>query len=108
MQAAYPFRCDDKYFEVDSNELMASCNESKKKCSSLNEEMRNSFFKCSTIASNPNYQHKMPRARKLNCKDFPTLNNDPYPCDANYKVGSAIQALSIVLLRHCEKKIFNT
>ena len=105
-QEAYPFRCYDEYLEVDRDELLTSCNESRKNCSSITEEIRDAFFNCSTIASNPNYQHKI--LRKLNCEVFPALNNDPYPCDANYKVGLVIQALSIVLLQHCDKKIFNT
>ena len=84
-QVAYPFRCDDEYIEVDGKEQLASCNESRKNCSSLTKQIRDAFFNCSIIASNPNYQHKIPR--KLNCEAFPALNDDPYNCNANYKVG---------------------
>ena len=83
-EAAYPFRCDDEYIEVDRNELLAKCNESRKKCSRLNANIRDSLFNCSIIAANPDYQLKVPR--KLNCEGFPVLNDDPYACNANYKV----------------------
>ena len=91
-QAAYPFRCDDEYIEVDGKEQLGSCNKSRQNCSSLKKELRDAFFNCSIIASNLNYQHKIPR--KLNCEAFPTLTDDPYSCDANYKVSLVIQALS--------------
>lgn len=88
-QAAYPFRCDDEYIEVDGKEILASCNESRKNCSRLGKEARDAMFNCSIIASNLIYQQKIPR--KINCEAFPTLNDDPYTCDANYKVGLVIE-----------------
>ena len=52
------------------------------------EEELNSFFYCSSIASNSNLQKKF--LRKLNCEDFPFLNAQPYSCAANYKVDQNI------------------
>ena len=93
-QVTYPFRCDDEYIEVGGKEQMASCNEGRKICnsSSLKEEIRDAFFNCSIIASNPYNQLKIPR--KPNCKAFPSLTDDPYSCNTTYKVSLVIQALS--------------
>lgn len=91
-EAAYPFRCEDEYIEVDRTELLATCNESRKNCSRLNANIRDSLFNCSIIAANPDYHLKIPR--KLNCEGFPVLKGDPYTCDANYKV-CLIKTLSL-------------
>ena len=85
-EASYPFRCGDTYIEVDGKELAATCNASKKNCSSLEPMFRESMFNCSSIASNPDLQHKYPR--KFTCSAFPILKDDPYPCKTNYEVGS--------------------
>ena len=93
-EAIYPFRCEDEYIKVDRNELLAKCNDSTKSCSSTSRlnATRDVFFNCSIIAVLPYYQLKIPR--KLNCEGFPALNDDPYTCDANYKV-CLIKTLSL-------------
>ena len=52
-EAAYPFRCGDEYIEVDGNELLATCNESRKSCSATSRlnTTRDLFFNCSIIAA---------------------------------------------------------
>ena len=84
-QIAYPFRCKDAYVEIDLKELEASCDEGRKGCSSLNATYRDSLFNCSSLANDTNLQTKIPR--KVACNVFPILKNDPYSCEANYKVG---------------------
>ena len=81
----YPFRCRDTNVEADGKELEATCNEGRNDCSGLKATLRDSIFKCSGIANDPTWKKKIPR--KLTCVDFPVLNNDPYSCEANYKVG---------------------
>ena len=90
-EAAYPFRCGDEYVEVDGKEIADTCSEAKKDCSSLNATMQATLFNCSAVLSDPTLQAKLPR--KLMCSAFPVLNNDPYSCEANYKVfdGNAIE-----------------
>ena len=84
-EGAYPFRCGDTYLEVDGNGLAATCKEANKSCSALNATIRASMFNCSATANNPALQQKLPR--KLICTAFPVLKDDPYSCEANYKVG---------------------
>ena len=84
-ERAYPFRCKDAYVEADPKEMVATCNEGRKDCSSLNATLRDSLFNCSDLANAPYLQTKIPR--KIPCNVFPVLKNDPYSCEANYKVG---------------------
>ena len=81
----YSYRCEDEYVGVDGKKLMAACYEGRKICSSLNQNLRNSFFNCSLMAEITRYQNRIPR--KLNCTAFPILKDDPYGCEGNYKVG---------------------
>ena len=87
-EAAYPFRCQEEYIGVDTNELLATCNDSRKNCSSLVASARDSLFNCSAIAVNYNMMQNIPR--KLSCKTFPDLKDDPYTCAGNYKVSQNV------------------
>ncbi|CAB3997375.1 ---NA--- [Paramuricea clavata] len=85
-EGAYPFRCKDAYVEVDLNEIVTTCNEGRKDCSSLNSTLLDSLFNCTDLANTPYLQQtKIPR--KISCNVFPVLKNDPYSCEVNYKVG---------------------
>ena len=102
-EAAHPFRCEDEYFiKADVKKLLASCNTSRKNCSSLTKEELNSFFNCSSIARNSNLQKKF--LRKLNCEDFPILNAHTYSCAANYKVDQNIPAFLVSILEFSLKR----
>lgn len=87
-EVAYPFRCEDEYIDVDTIKILSTCNESRKNCSSLETSYLHSFFNCSSTAANYKNVEKIPR--KLNCKEFPELKDDPYTCAANYKVGQDV------------------
>lgn len=83
--AFYPFRCEGEYIEVDTKTLLAACNDSRRDCSLLDASILDAFFNCSSILVHYNKVPKIPRT--LNCEEFPELENDPYTCTANYKVG---------------------
>ena len=87
-EVAYPFRCQQEYIGVDTNELLATCNDSRKNCSSLVASVRDSLFNCSAIAVIYNMIQNIPR--KLSCKTFPDLKDDPYTCAGNYKVSQNV------------------
>ena len=82
-EVAHPFRCEDEYLRVDVKELQARCNEARKDCSKFSK--LNSVFNCTAIENIFRFQHQIPR--KLVCADFPNLKDDPFTCDANYKVS---------------------
>ena len=82
-EAAHPFRCEDEYLRFDVKELQATCNEARKDCSNYSQV--NSIFNCPAIENTFRFQHQIPR--KLVCGNFPNLKDDPFTCDANYKVS---------------------
>ena len=84
-QTVYPYRCREAYVEVDVKEIADTCDKARNNCTSLPAEKRDSMLNCSTLASNPSFNPgKIPR--KLICGPFPTLKNDSYSCESNYKV----------------------
>ena len=92
-QTQYPFRCTEAYAEINGKKIVDTCEKARKNCTSLQAFIRDSILNCSVFANNPLSQmSKIPR--KLVCGDFPALKNDPYSCDANYKVGIAIAMIS--------------
>ena len=82
-EAAHPLRCEDQYIRVDLNELQATCNKAKEECFSF--PGADKAFNCSLITIHPALQQNIPR--KLVCGAFPVLKNDPFTCEANYKVS---------------------
>ena len=93
-EIVYPFRCTETYVEVSGKKIADTCEEARKDCASLRAEIGNSILNCAIIVNNPlSHTPKIPR--KLMCGDFPTLKNDPYTCDAKYKVGVAGAVISI-------------
>ena len=82
--SSYPFRCNDDFIEAGGKELAVACNESRKDCSGLNTTLPYQFLNCSHVTNNPAFQKRFPR--KIMCVAFPELNDDPFSCEANYKV----------------------
>ena len=87
-QTQYRFRCTEAYAEVNGKKIADTCEKARKNCTSLRANIRDSILNCSEFAINP-----LPR--KPVCGDFPALKNDPYSCDAKYKVSIAIAMISI-------------
>ena len=84
-ELAYPFRCEDTYVGVDGNELVTTCDQGRKDCSSLDPSVLDTWLNCSSsVIANISGLQRIPR--KLSCEVFPVIKNDPYPCKANYKV----------------------
>ena len=84
-EAANPFRCEEEYVGIDTKELTSTCRQARESCSAINATSQYRYFDCSNIE---NYYGMIPKIpRKLTCLDFPALKNDPFTCDANYKVS---------------------
>ena len=87
---AHSIRCEEKYISVDG-ELIAKCRQAYESCSTINSTLREGLFNCSDIKNELGQLQKMKKPRNLNCVDFPTLEGDPYTCNANYKVSLRLE-----------------
>ena len=93
-QTQYRFRCTEAYAEVNGKKIADTCEKARTNCTNLQADIRDSILNCSEFAINPlSPMSKIPL--KLVCGDFPALKNDPYSCEAKYKVSIAIAMISI-------------
>ena len=90
---AHPFHCEEEYVRIYTKDLLGLCRDATELCSALNATYRHLFFNCSNIENNFGLGSIPKIPRKLNCVDFPALKDDPFTCDANYKVSSKLKQL---------------
>ena len=86
-ELAYPFRCLDKYYDINNAAINTTCNEGRTTCAwLLPPEMLDSTFNCSGIDENLDLLKFSRIPREPSCVALPVVKNDPYSCKTNFKV----------------------
>ena len=81
-EATYPLRCDDDYVKIDVKAMQSTCSQGVEFCSEVEKA-----FNCSALSDIEKSGIQLKFRRTFPCVDYPTLNDDPFTCEADYKVS---------------------